>query len=209
MSYGLVRQVGPWPLTTSDLAKVAAPAERDPSDVEDIRPYVVTDGNAFMPRSVVADRTVMLPSDVDPRIALPGRRISINWALGAKRQPLEGQGALKALSGAAGLNLKLDTETGRVIDSQFMDQRAANQKLVQNQNAATIKKYNEDVKKMIEEYNATPAEKRNMTPGEMTSSFLQGVAGVVPYMIPFLGQGAGLAASAAYSAAAPYLYGDQ
>lgn len=187
MSYGLVRQVGPWPLTASDLQKVMAPPAPDPQDYQQIRPFVVRDGDEFQPRSVVSDRSVMLPLEMDPRIALPGRRISINRALGAKRQPLEGQGALKALSGEAGLNLKVDVETGRVIDDQFMDQRAKNQAAAAAANQKMIQEYNAEIKKKIEEWNATPAEKRNMTPEEMLKEVAKFGIGTAQYVLPFAG----------------------
>lgn len=197
MSYGLVRQVGPWPLTVSDFKKVAAPPARDPQDYETIRPYVVRDGYEFSPRSTIADRTVMLPMEIDPRISLPGRRVSLNYALGAKRQPLEGQGAIKALSGPSGLSLKIDPETGRVVDDQFLQQKEKNQQDAQAE-------YNAKLKAMIDEYNK-PMDKRRLTGQEMGGAVLNNVANVLPFMIPYLGRMGGAAASAAYAAAAPYL----
>jgi hypothetical protein len=201
MSYGLVRQVGPWPMTASDMRKVMAPPNTDPVDYQVMNPYTVRDGYEFGPRSVIADRSVMLPMEIDPRISLPGRRVSINRALGNKRQPLEGQGAVKALSGASGLSMKLDPETGRVVDDQFLQQKAKNQKDVQEQ-------YDKKVKDMIDEYNK-PVAKRKLTGAEMGGQVLQGVGDVLPYMIPFLGPYAGMAANAAYNYAAPYIYGNQ
>lgn len=200
MSYGLVRQVGPWPLTASDLRKVMAPPNPDPVDYQVMNPYTVRDGYEFGPRSVVADRTVMLPMEIDPRISLPGRRVSINRALGSKRQPLEGQGALKALSGSSGLSLKIDPETGRVVDDQFLQQKAANEKNVKEAHA-------KKVKEMVDEYNK-PMAKRKLTGAEMGGQVLQGIGDVLPYMIPFIGPYAGMAASAAYNAAAPYIFGN-
>lgn len=201
MSYGLVRQVGPWPLTASDMQKVMAPPPMDRSDFQVMHPNVVRDGYEFGQRSVIADRTVMLPMEVDPRTTLPGRRISINRALGNKRQPLEGQGAVKALSGSSGLSLKVDPETGRVVDDQFLQQKAKNQKDVKEQ-------YDKKVKEMIDEYNK-PMAKRKLTGAEMGGQVLQGVGDVLPYMIPFLGSYAGMAANAAYNYAAPYIYGNK
>lgn len=201
MSYGLVRQVGPWPLTASDMRKVMAPPPSDPTDFQVMHPNVVRDGYEFQPRSVIADRTVMLPMEIDPRISLPGRRVSINRALGNKRQPLEGQGAVKALSGSSGLSLKVDPETGRVVDDQFLQQKAKNQKDVKDQ-------YDKKVKEMIDEYNK-PVAKRKLTGAEMGGQVLQGVGDVLPYMIPFVGPFAGMAANAAYNYAAPYIFGNQ
>lgn len=206
MSYGLVRQVGPWPLTQSDLQKVMVAPSPDPSDYQQIRPFVVRDGDSFLPRSLVADRTVMLPMEIDPRISLPGRRISINRALGARRQPLEGQGAQTALSGGAGLNLKVDVETGRVIDDQFMDQRAKNQADAAEKNKATIAEYNAELKKKIEEWNATPAEKRDMTPGEFAKEIGKFGLGAAQYVLPFLGPAGYIGGQVATELISPYLY---
>lgn len=201
MSYGLVRQVGPWPLTASDLQKVMAPPETDPSNYQTMHPATIRDGvSAVLPMSPYVDRTVILPMEIDPRISLPGRRISINRALGAKRQPLEGQGALQALSGSAGLNLKLDPETGRVVDDQFIQQKNANQKRVQDE-------YNQKLKAMMDEYNK-PMEKRNLTGQEMLGELVQGVGNTLPYVLPFMGPLAGMGTMAAYNAVAPYLYGN-
>jgi len=201
MSYGLVRQVGPWPLTASDLRKVIAPPNADPVDFQTIRPNVVRDGYEFNPRSVIADRTVVMPMEIDPRISLPGRRISINRALGSKREPLEGQGALTALSGSSGLSLKVDPETGRIVDEQFLQEKARNQQTAKEQ-------YDKKVKEMIDEYNK-PMAKRKLTPDEMGGTILQGVGNVLPYMIPFIGPYAGMAANAAYNYVSPYIFGNQ
>jgi hypothetical protein len=200
MSYGLVRQVGPWPLTASDLRKVMAPPDPDPIDFQSIRPNVVRDGYEFSQRSAIADRTVMMPMEIDPRISLPGRRVSMNRALGSKRQPLEGQGALKALSGSSGLALKVDPETGRIVDDQFLQEKSRNEKAVKEA-------YDKKVKEMIDEYNK-PGEKRKLTGAEMGGQVLQGVGDVLPYMIPFVGPFAGMAANAAYNYAAPYIFGN-
>jgi hypothetical protein len=200
MSYGLVRQVGPWPLTAADLRKVMAPPDPDPIDFQSIRPNVVRDGYEFSQRSAIADRTVMMPMEIDPRISLPGRRVSMNRALGSKRQPLEGQGALKALSGSSGLALKVDPETGRIVDDQFLQEKSRNEKAVKEA-------YDKKVKEMIDEYNK-PGEKRKLTGAEMGGQVLQGVGDVLPYMIPFVGPFAGMAANAAYNYAAPYIFGN-
>lgn len=174
MSYGLVRQVGPWPLTESDLRKVLQEPNDDPTDYQDIRPYMVRDG-ATQPlsKSVLAQPTVLLPPAEDPRVYIPGRRISINRALGAKREPLEGQGALTALSGGGSLKLKLDPYTGQIVSDQ----------------PSLLEKEAPEAQKEVPIKPSTPAAplpKRKMTPDEMGAAMINGLADVIPYMIPFI-----------------------
>lgn len=98
MSYGLVRQIGPWEMTANDWRKVSAPVDIDPSDYQQIRPGSVEAINPFLVGiSPILDRKVTLPPADDPRVTAPGRRLTINRVLGAKRMPLEGQGAIRAL----------------------------------------------------------------------------------------------------------------
>lgn len=174
MSYGLVRQVGPWPLTRSDLQKVLQPPNDDPTDYQDIRPYVVRDG-ATQPvsKSVLAQPTVLLPPADDPRTYIPGRRISINRALGSKREPMEGQGMLTALSGGGSLQLKLDPFTGEVITDQ----------------PSLLTKQPEETQKetpMQPSMPSAPLPKRKMTPDEMGASMINAAVDVIPFMIPFI-----------------------
>lgn len=100
MSYGLVRQIGPWDMTANDWRKVNAPMDIDPSDYQAIRPGTVSAMNPFLVKpSPLLDRTVVLPPADDPRILTPGRRVTVSRIMGNKRTPLEGQGAGKALTG--------------------------------------------------------------------------------------------------------------
>jgi hypothetical protein len=172
MSYGLVRQVGPWPLTPSDLKKVLAPAPTDPTDYQVIRPGIVRAGNTQpLAKSAMAMPTVMLPPADDPRVQAVGRRLGINRVLGGKREPLEGQGMLSALTGGGSLQLKLDPVTGEVISDK----------------PSLLTKTSDEMKKEpLVKTPQAPLPKRKMTPEEMGASVINGFADVIPYMIPFL-----------------------
>lgn len=176
MSYGLVRQVGPWPLTASDIQKVLHPQSVDPSDYQSIRPYVVHDG-ATQPivKSVIAQRTVLLPPADDPRVSVPGRKIGIDRALGAKREPMESKGILTALSGGGALQLKIDPQTGEVISDQpsLLTKPANDMPSETPAQPAPMKQQG-------------PLPPRKMTPDEMGAWAINGIADALPYVIPFL-----------------------
>lgn len=171
MSYGLVRQIGPWPMTAHDIKKVILPPDMDPSDYQTIRPGKVRAGNTQpIARSVIAERTVLLPPNDDPRVNIPGRRISINRALGSKREPLEGKGILTALSGGGALQMKLDPVTGAVVtDKPSLLQQSEEPQVVKKDPLAP----------------QGPLPKRKMTPEEMGAGIINFVADVLPYAVMF------------------------
>lgn len=106
---GLVRQIGPWQPTAKDIFSFAAPGPYDPSDQRflqpdgtpnstDTRAQWVTDGGGKTIIKTPKYTTVINRIVDDPRLNAPGRRLSNNRILGAKRQPIEPVGDIRALS---------------------------------------------------------------------------------------------------------------
>lgn len=172
MSYGLVRQIGPWKMTGHDVKKILLPPDLDPSDYQTIRPGNVRAGNTQpIARSTIAERSIYLPPADDPRVSIPGRRISINRALGSKREPLEGKGVLTALSGGGALQMKLDPVTGDVItDQPSLLQPPVEKRVVKPDPLAP----------------QGPLPKRKQTPEEQGADIINFIADVIPYAALFI-----------------------